>query len=375
MSERIAVSLSHIVGQFARMAILHSHSPCPRRLADVVANLRQRIMDSPLFLTVSSRPFTDTRIAHMSRGELGQFIDHFVFDDPYVKEWGTNTCIEQISYGSLSIKVTEEAWKEALAERVALVVASEAQPSGETVAEAILRRQGESAIDHDLIRRQGVAVAAPDFAMNPIEEFAQDQCFAGTDLQGARLSECFLLGWKSQREFRRLRRDWVDPAVQDRLPPSGPVAATTAWYRQRHNVSENRADMDAFGRGWNGAALWINYHFTSILHDSDTRFRPTAAGVIIFDPEYMGRIPTDRFLAQAKFASDGDDSPYGKWSLAVMPIEPSDGNVMRVHVAFVAPEAPSEELAAGKTIQLFRGPYHLAVLKLNETDAIVARRA
>src|ERR1700719_5079579 len=69
--------------------------------------------------------------------------------------------------------------------------------------------------------------------------------------------------------------------------------------------------------------------------------------------------PAGHFLAQAKFPSDADTNPVGKWSLAVEPIVDFAGSTvpssLPAFVMFVADEAPTDLLKHGETIELFYG--------------------
>lgn len=79
--------------------------------------------------------------------------------------------------------------------------------------------------------------------------------------------------------------------------------------------------------------------------------------------------PKGRFLVQARLASDGDSTPYGRWSLAIEPlIECEPGTALPpefpAFVAFVSDEAPHSALAESSLIELFLGTSHIGDARL-----------
>lgn len=67
------------------------------------------------------------------------------------------------------------------------------------------------------------------------------------------------------------------------------------------------------------------------------------------------RAPRDRFFVQAKLPGDGQEHPYGQWSLAVVPLGFVGEAGMIASIDFVAPDAPREKLIRGLKLDLFRG--------------------
>ncbi len=130
--------------------------------------------------------------------------------------------------------------------------------------------------------------------------------------------------------------------------------------------------LRGIGLGMDAEGYFVKVNVAALTADVE-RHVPRSVGDVRVELEVVGRLqvdaeiifdrwfglPTGPFLVQAKLPEDGDEHPFGQWSLAVQPVtgrEPGSASPpLAALVAFVAAEATHEVLRRARTLELFYG--------------------
>lgn len=273
---------TQITGQFARFAVAQCSAPCPSSLTAALDNLFYYIRKSSHFTSVEHA--STLCMADLTHSELGRLIGHFVDENTIVRSWFVHNEMRGGKIGGpdrLVDQVRKAVWAEARATDIPSNMQdrgdipftemrqpepSAAEPKTHAVTVMAVDPNASHVVTDELVSRFGglisdvyAAEKATAFAKNPIEDIAIDECFAKTGLSGD-VFRAFQAGWGMHRDHRRPAHARVFPCPES----PAPMATILAAYRgESLTPLDTEEKRDAFGRGWNGAALWVN-HFAGV---------------------------------------------------------------------------------------------------------------